>query len=183
MNKFTRVGATILFALFLTACDKPAEKAPQKATETIRTAVVKVEPLSAEEAADYAKVVEWNKTQQAAQTVAQQKLQEGLIVATQTKDEKKVVSAIEAFNQNIQATIKNLDGLEVKSDLIKGIKAKTKEVLELSSNLLVEQSKLASIQPTEDQIKTYQEKATILQNALTELQKQSIELEARAAAK
>ena len=31
MNKFTKISATALFALFLTACDKPADKpAPAK---------------------------------------------------------------------------------------------------------------------------------------------------------
>ena len=30
MNKFTKISATALFALFLTACDKPADKPAQR---------------------------------------------------------------------------------------------------------------------------------------------------------
>ena len=30
MNKFTKISATALFALFLTACDKPADKPAQQ---------------------------------------------------------------------------------------------------------------------------------------------------------
>ena len=37
MNKFTKISATALFALFLTACDKPADKAPESKPETVQT--------------------------------------------------------------------------------------------------------------------------------------------------
>ena len=38
MNKFTKISATALFALFLTACDKPADKPAQAKPETTQPA-------------------------------------------------------------------------------------------------------------------------------------------------
>ena len=46
MNKFTKISATALLALFLTACDKPADKAPEakpKAAQTQAASEVKVD--------------------------------------------------------------------------------------------------------------------------------------------
>ena len=115
MTKFTKISATALFALFLTACDKPADKAAEtpKAeatpaaqtqapaqtetttpaaqaqsaaqTETAKPAV----QLSAEELAqgkaDLQKILDWNKAQEQAANAAQQKLQTELA----TNDPKK----------------------------------------------------------------------------------------------
>ena len=38
MNKFTKISATALFALFLTACDKPADKQAPAKPETTQPA-------------------------------------------------------------------------------------------------------------------------------------------------
>ena len=38
MNKFTKISATALFALFLTACDKPADKPAPAKPETTQPA-------------------------------------------------------------------------------------------------------------------------------------------------
>ena len=40
MNKFTKISATALLALFLTACDKPADKAPEAKPEAAQTQAV-----------------------------------------------------------------------------------------------------------------------------------------------
>ena len=200
MNKFTKISATALFALFLTACDKPAEKAPEAApaqTEQAAPAApaaaeapkaeqaapaADVKPLSAEEKADYDKVIEWNKSQEKVQQEAQAKLQATLEAAAAEKDSKKIAEAIEGFDKNIKETIKNLDALDIKTDLVKQLKEKTKAVLGQSSDVLLEQVKLATAgeQPAEEAVKAYQEKVGTLQNALTELQKLSVELETRA---
>ena len=105
MTKFTKISATALFALFLTACDKPADKAAEapKAeatpaaqtqapaqTETAKPAV----QLSAEELAqgkaDLQKILDWNKAQEQAANAAQQKLQTELA----TNDPKKSRNSI-----------------------------------------------------------------------------------------
>ena len=186
MNKFTKISATALLALFLTACDKPADKAPEakpeaaqtQTTTEVKTEENKVSDIDVEEA-DYKKLLEWNKAQEQVQLDAQQKLQQNLVAAVQEKDDKKVKEAINTFNQSMAGTIASLDALELKSESIKTVKEQTKKVLNLATALLVEQANVSLINPTptQEQQKAYAEKAEALRNAMTELQKQSVELE------
>lgn len=184
MNKFTKISATALFALFLTACDKPADKAADTKTDAatqIQSAPVATEAAKADtntdEAADYKKLVEWNKGQEQAQLQAQQKFQQDLVAAVQAKDDKKVQEAIDTFNKSVQDTIASLDALDVKADSVKSVKEQTKNVLGLASNLLVEQANVSLASPSEAQQKAYMEKAEKLKDAMLELQKQSVALE------
>ena len=82
---------------------------------------------------------------------AQQKLQSDLTAAVQAKDEKKIEEAIKTFNKTVEDTIASLDKLEVASPSVKSIKDQNKEVLALSSELLVDQLNLATKAPTEEQ--------------------------------
>lgn len=179
MTKFTKISATALFALFLTACDKPADKAAEvpkaEATpaqtqapvaqqeaapaETAKPAV----QLSAEELAqgktDLQKILDWNKAQEQAANAAQQKLQTELA----TNDPKKVEAALVEFTKTVDETVKTLDAVEVKSPLVVAFKAKTKEVLTLSSSIVADSVKVMS-QPTPES-----------QNALAEKTQQLIQ--------
>ena len=184
MNKFTKISATALFALFLTACDKPADIAADTKTDAAtqtQSAPVATEAAKADtntdEAADYKKLVEWNKGQEQAQLQAQQKFQQDLVAAVQAKDDKKVQEAIDTFNKSVQDTIASLDALDVKADSVKSVKEQTKNVLGLASNLLVEQANVSLASPSEAQQKAYMEKAEKLKDAMLELQKQSVALE------
>ena len=163
MNKFTKISATALFALFLTACDKPADKpAPAKpettqpAPEAKQEAAKPAEATPAQEQADYNKLLEWNASQAQAQMAAQQKLQSDLTAAVQAKDEKKIEEAIKTFNKTVEDTIASLDKLDITAPSVKSIKDQNKEVLALSSELLVDQLNLATKAPTEEQTKAYQ---------------------------
>ena len=183
MNKFTKISATALFALFLTACDKPADKpAPAKpettqpAPEAKQEAAKPAEATPAQEQADYNKLLEWNASQAQAQMAAQQKLQSDLTAAVQAKDEKKIEEAIKTFNKAVEDTIASLDKLEVASPSVKSIKDQNKEVLALSSELLVDQLNLATKAPTEEQTKAYQAKVEKLQAAVAKLQKDGADL-------
>ena len=184
MNKFTKISATALFALFLTACDKPADKpAPAKpettqpAPEAKQEAAKPAEATPAQEQADYNKLLEWNTQQTQAQMTAQQKLQSDLTAAVQAKDEKKIEEAIKTFNKTVEDTIASLDKLEVTSPSVKSIKDQNKEVLALSSELLVEQLGLATQKaPSEAQTKALQEKVQKLQTAVVKLQQDSAAL-------
>ena len=183
MNKFTKISATALFALFLTACDKPADKpAPAKpettqpAPEAKQEAAKPAEVTPAQEQADYNKLLEWNTQQTQAQMAAQQKLQSDLTAAVQAKDDKKIEEAIKTFNKTIEDTIVSLDKLEVASPSVKSIKDQNKEVLTLSSELLVDQLNLATKAPTEEQTKAYQAKVEKLQAAVAKLQKDGADL-------
>ena len=201
MNKFTKISATALFALFLTACDKPVDKPannakpetaqqteaakpaeatqqaeaakPAEATKPAETAPA----LSAEEQekADYEKLVAWNQQQGAAQAQSQQKLQQELQAAIVAQDENKAKAAIEEFNKTVQASIASLDALEIKSDLIKSAQTKTKNVLALASELLVAQANVKD----EAEQKVYVEKAQQLQNEMQALAQLSAQIEAK----
>lgn len=179
MTKLTKISATALFALFLTACDKPADKAAEvpkaEATpaqtqapvaqqeaapaETAKPAV----QLSAEELAqgktDLQKILDWNKAQEQAANAAQQKLQTELA----TNDPKKVEAALVEFTKTVDETVKTLDAVEVKSPLVVAFKTKTKEVLTLSSSIVADSVKVMS-QPTPES-----------QNALAEKTQQLIQ--------
>ncbi len=183
MNKFTKISATALFALFLTACDKPADKpAPAKpettqpAPEAKQEAAKPAEATPAQEQADYNKLLEWNASQAQAQMAAQQKLQSDLTAAVQAKDDKKIEEAIKTFNKTVEDTIASLDKLDITAPSVKSIKDQNKEVLSLSSELLVDQLNLATKAPTEEQTKAYQAKVEKLQAAVAKLQKDGADL-------
>ena len=183
MNKFTKISATALFALFLTACDKPADKpAPAKpettqpAPEAKQEVAKPAEATPAQEQADYNKLLEWNASQAQAQMAAQQKLQSDLTAAVQAKDEKKIEEAIKTFNKSVEDAVASLDKLDVTSPSVKNIKDQNKEVLALSSELLVEQLNFATKAPTEEQTKALQEKVQKLQAAVVKLQEDSAAL-------
>ena len=103
MNKFTKISATALLALFLTACDKPADKAAEAKPEAAQTQAVS--EVKVDEKGDYQKLVDWNKAQEQTQLQSQQKFQQDLVAAVQAQDEKKVKEAIETFNQSVKDTI------------------------------------------------------------------------------
>ena len=217
MTKLTKISATALFALFLTACDKPADKAAEtpKAdaaptaqtqapaqtetttpaaqaqspaqtetatpaaqaqspaqTETVKPAV----QLSAEELAqgkaDLQKILDWNKAQEQAADSAQQKLQTELA----TNDPQKIEVALVEFIKTVDETVKTLDAVEVKSPLVAAFKAKTKEVLTLSSSIVADSVKVMA-QPTPESQKALSEKTqkliqegNVLQQLQAELQ-------------
>lgn len=183
MTKLTKISATALFALFLTACDKPADKAaeapkaeatPAAQAETTTPAAQAQSPaqtetakpavqLSTEELAqgktDLQKILDWNKAQEQAANAAQQKLQAELA----TNDPKKVEAALVEFTKAVDETVKTLDVVEVKSPLVAAFKAKTKEVLTLSSSIVADSVKVMA-QPTPES-----------QNALAEKTQQLIQ--------
>ena len=184
MNKFTKISATALFALFLTACDKPADKPAPAKPETTQPA-----PEAKQEAAKtcWSNTCSKNKltttnylngmqAKLKLKMAAQQKLQSDLTAAVQAKDEKKIEEAIKTFNKTVEDTIASLDKLEVASPQWKDIKDQNKEVLALSSELLVDQLNLATKAPTEEQTKAYQAKVEKLQAAVAKLQKDGADL-------
>ena len=207
MTKLTKISATALFALFLTACDKPADKAAevpkaeatpaaqtqapaaqtqapaaqtqapvaQQETAPAETAKPAVQ-LSAEELAqgktDLQKILDWNKAQEQAANAAQQKLQTELA----TNDPKKVEAALVEFTKTVDETVKTLDAVEVKSPLVAAFKAKTKEVLTLSSSIVADSVKVMA-QPTPESQNALAEKTqkliqegNVLQQLQAELQ-------------
>ncbi len=176
MTKFTKISATALFALFLTACDKPANKTEAPKAEA--TPATQAEPATqaptaqlteaeiAEGKADYQKLLDWNKTQERTANAAQKTLQEKL--AASKDDPKKVEAALTEFTKTVTDTINSLDAVEVKNSLAQAFKAKTKEVLGLS-NVIVADSVNTMAKPSP-------EAQEALKGKIQQLQQQSGEL-------
>lgn len=189
MTKFTKISATALFALFLTACDKPANKpaeaakpaettpATQPATEAQKAeTTAPVTQLSAEELAqgkaDFKKILDWNKTQEQIANAAQKTLQEKLA----SQDPKQIETALTEFTKTVEDTIKSLDAVEVKNALVKTFKEKTKEVLGLSNTIVADSVKVMA-NPTAEAQESLKARTQQLLSQGGELQKLQAELQ------
>ena len=155
MNKFTKISATALFALFLTACDKPANKpaetaAPEKtpaaapATEAAKPATEAAKPAAADEMAqgkaDLEKVLAWDSQNQAQMVKLQQELQ----AKASSGDPKQIEEAVKGFTAYIDDTIKSLDSLDIKNAQVVDFRTLAKDVLGLSRDVMVDSLKIAS---------------------------------------
>ena len=162
MNKFTKISATALFALFLTACDKPANKpaetaAPEKtpaaatqekaaapATEAAKPATEAAKPAAADEMAqgkaDLEKVLAWDSQNQGQMVKLQQELQ----AKAASGDPKQIEEAVKGFTAYIDDTIKSLDSLDIKNTQVVDFRNLAKDVLGLSRDVMVDSLKIAS---------------------------------------
>lgn len=193
MNKLTKISATALVALFLAACDKPAEKAPAaepaKTTEAAPATAPTAEAAKPAETtvaapseaakADFQKLVDWNASQESAMAAAQAELQQKLA----SQDPKQIQEGLSAFNKKVEETVKSLDAIEVSDAQIKTFKEKTKSVLTLSSEVISEQVKTISTPNDQAALQSVQQKAQSLIEAGNELQKLNVELQQRFSAK
>ena len=162
MTKFTKISATALFALFLTACDKPANKpaetaAPEKipaaatqekaaapATEAAKPATEAAKPAAADEMAqgkaDLEKVLAWDSQNQGQMVKLQQELQ----AKAASGDPKQIEEAVKGFTAYIDDTIKSLDSLDIKNTQVIDFRTLAKDVLGLSRDVMVDSLKIAS---------------------------------------
>ena len=188
MTKLTKISATALFALFLTACDKPADKAaaaPSTETPAAQTQAAPAQEeaakpaaaLTAEEIAqgkaDLQKILDWNTAQEKLANEAQQKLQQEL----SSNDPKKAEAALVEFTKVVDETAKSLDAVEVKSPLVATFKAKTKALLTLSSEIVTDSVKVMGNSTKEAQDALAGKTQKLLQDS-TELQSLQAELQA-----
>ena len=155
MTKFTKISATALFALFLTACDKPAnkpaetaapEKAPTAATQekAAAPATEAAKPAAADEMAqgkaDLEKVLAWDSQNQGQMVKLQQELQ----AKAASGDPKQIEEAVKGFTAYIDDTIKSLDSLDIKNTQVVDFRTLAKDVLGLSRDVMVDSLKIAS---------------------------------------
>ena len=162
MTKFTKISATALFALFLTACDNPANKpaetaAPEKtpaaatqekaaapATEAAKPATEAAKPAAADEMAqgkaDLEKVLAWDSQNQGQMVKLQQELQ----AKAASGDPKQIEEAVKGFTAYIDDTIKSLDSLDIKNAQVVDFRTLAKDVLGLSRDVMVDSLKIAS---------------------------------------
>ena len=174
MTKFTKISATALFALFLTACDKPVETtsnvvntAPAAQTETKpETAPSNQEKteVNAEEktaevvdagAEDYKKFREWQKTQE--QGIENAITAEVEKLGDKAKDEKLLRDVMNRALLAQADTIKqSADTLQITDEKVKQLKEKSLEALSLGIQLMTEGEKVVH-QPTEESHKIFSE--------------------------
>ncbi len=155
MTKFTKISATALFALFLTACDKPAnkpaetaapEKTPAAATQekAAAPATEAAKPAAADEMAqgkaDLEKVLAWDSQNQGQMVKLQQELQ----AKAASGDPKQIEEAVKGFTAYIDDTIKSLDSLDIKNTQVVDFRNLAKDVLGLSRDVMVDSLKIAS---------------------------------------
>lgn len=204
MTKFTKISATALFALFLTACDKPANKPAEAAKPAEATPATKpaeaAKPAEATPAAQpAAEAPKAETTAPAAQLSAEElaqgkedfkkildwnKTQEQIANAAQktlqeklaTQDPKQIEAALAEFTKTVEETIKSLDAVEVKNALVKTFKEKTKEVLGLSNTIVADSVKVMA-NPTAEAQEALKAKTQQLLSQGGELQKLQAELQ------
>ena len=155
MTKFTKISATALFALFLTACDKPAnkpaetaapEKTPAAATQekAVAPATEAAKPAAVDEMAqgkaDLEKVLAWDSQNQGQMVKLQQELQ----AKASSGDPKQIEEAVKGFTAYIDDTIKSLDSLDIKNTQVVDFRNLAKDVLGLSRDVMVDSLKIAS---------------------------------------
>lgn len=190
MTKFTKISAAALFALFLTACDKPAEKkaeapAPAKAEMTQTQETPKAEETKpaaeqpkaeitadAQAVEDLKKFIEWKQVQEQTLTQAQNDLQQGIA----TQDKVKAEDALAAFKGKVDEVLKSLDAVEIKNEEVKAFKAQARESLVLSNDLIAESVKAMSA-PSPELQSAIQEKAQKLMQLGADLQQKQMDLQ------
>ncbi|WP_439328240.1 hypothetical protein [Lonepinella sp. BR2357] len=133
MNKFTKLSAVSLLALLLTACDKPAEKAPeasqpqissQQNTQNKQVTIT----VDQQNIAEFKALLNWD-----AQLVSLfAEPQEALNTAKESKDPNKINAALKQLGDKVAESLTNVDKLDIKNEQVKFIKEKFKENLVIS---------------------------------------------------
>lgn len=179
MNTLTKVSLSALFALILTACDKPATQSAEKKAEPAAQTEVKQETAKVEEvkpvdtgAQDYKTLREWQDAQEKA-------LNDAVTNATNNLTDKQKGDADlmrETVNKALLAqldTIKvSAETLNIQNPEIKALKDKTLEVLALGTQMIVEGAKMEK-NPTPEAHKAFAE----LQTKLNQLAEEGQQLE------
>lgn len=173
MKKLTKISIAALLALFLAACDQPAQSS--KTESATSASVVTSEAQGIE---DFKKFVEWNLAQEQALASSHAELQQKLA----TEDKAQLEQGLTEFTVKVSEVLKSLDALDVKHNELVAFKAKTKESLTLSNEVISESVKLIA-NPTEEGQKIIQEKTAKLQQVNAELQQLQLELQQKFGAK
>lgn len=182
MTKFTKISATALFALFLTACDKPANKpateqaaaTPAPAAQAQTEAAKPAEPVVDTGAEDYKKFQEW-------QQVQEKSIGNAINTEIEKLGEKSKDPAVvqDTMNKAILAQIENIQKsaatLDIKDAQVNALKDKALEAMALGAKMITENDKLAK-NPTPDAHKAFGELQAQLDKIAAEGQKIEAEL-------
>lgn len=151
MTKLTKISAVALLSVFLTACDKAADKPTQNVKTEQKAEAVKVDTG----AQDYKAFREWQRAQERSINDAIKNEMEKL--GDKAKDPK---VAQEAMNKALLAQIEvikqNATSLNITDEQVKALKEKSLEALSLGAQMMVEAEKVAQ-NPTPEAHKAFGE--------------------------
>lgn len=147
MTKFTKIGAVALLSVFLTACDKVADKSAQDA----KTEVAKVDTG----AQDYKTFREWQQAQERSINDAIKNEMEKL--GDKAKDPKITQEAMsKALLAQLEIIKQSATSLNINDEQVKALKEKSLEALSLGAQMMAEVEKMAQ-NPTPEAHKAFGE--------------------------
>lgn len=151
MTKLTKIGAIALLSIFLTACDKAADKPTQNVTTEQKTEAVKVDTG----AQDYKAFREWQQTQERLINDAIRNEMEKL--GDKAKDPKVVQEVMsKVLLAQLEIIKQNAISLNINDEQVKALKEKSLEALSLGSQMMIEIEKMAK-NPTPEAHKAFGE--------------------------
>lgn len=164
MNKLTKVSFVALFSFFLVGCDK--------ISETISGFSSNPAEVAAQGTEEFKKMLEWNKAQEQGLAAVQVALQ----ARVASGDKAQIEEGLNIFKGQISDVIKSLDSLVIKNADVATFKAKTKQTLILSNELISESVKVIA-SPTPEAQQVIQQKSQALIQVGQELQQLQLQLQ------
>ncbi len=149
MTKLTKIGAVALLSIFLTACDKAADKPAQNVKTEQKAEAVKVDTG----AQDYKAFREWQHAQERSINDAIKNEMEKL--GDKAKDPKVAQEAMsKALLAQIEVIKQSVTSLNITDEQVKALKEKSLEALSLGAQMMVEAEKVAQ-NPTPEAHKAF----------------------------
>lgn len=164
MKTFKTLTAVALCALFMTACDNVSTGTQQANMAQNNT--------EAQGVSDFKKLVDWHQAQEQTLLSLQNELQANVA----SGDKAKIEEGLKQFSTKLDAVLRSLDGLDIRHNEINEFKAKTKQTLVLSNELLFDSVKAMS-NPTAEAQQLIQEKSQALLQTGQELQQLQLQLQ------
>ncbi|TDQ59455.1 hypothetical protein EDC45_0103 [Mesocricetibacter intestinalis] len=149
MKTLIKLGGILLLTLTaLTACSDPA--------------------------ADLKKLQNWDKENVATQQQIQNELQQSLATL---KDPKDLQPILDNYKTKVQDLVKSLDQVEIKSNEIKPLKEKSKQVFLAATEVTVDSLNTLIVSRSEESVQALKEKTQALEKSVGELSKLQSDLE------
>ncbi|QNS15099.1 lipoprotein Hlp [Mannheimia bovis] len=180
MNTLSKISLSALFAIFLTACEKPNTQSAEQKPEQVQASEVKKEEVKPVDtgAEDYKTFRDWQDSQEKALNDAIQTATDALT------DKQKADPAImqETVNKTLLTQLDSIkasaEALNIQNSEVKALKDKTLEVLTLGTQMIIEGANMEK-NPTPEAHKAFGELQTKLNQLAEEGQKLENELKAK----
>ncbi|MFA9499511.1 lipoprotein Hlp [Mannheimia sp. E30BD] len=156
MNTLSKISLSALFAVFLTACEKPTTEPSKQKPEQAQASEVKKEEVKSANtgAADYQIFRDWQDTQEKALNDAIQTATDGL--TEKQKADPTVMQ--ETVNKTLLAQLDSIkasaEALNIQNSEVKALKDKILEVLTLGTQMIIEGASMEK-NPTPEAHKTF----------------------------